>query len=533
MNITRIKNFNLKFNKKIFFYNALGMIILLVITNFTVSYSMGNFEIPFIDRNPGDKVVIDYELKPRGDNTDITEEPTQPLTNVAAVINPDDLISDEDVQPNDAAEIDSGVTFELYSDEMKKQGFYISDGIYELYDEEKTNAVKNSYKAEVEKALADGGDSQYMPPEPLLYEYKFAQIEPEAEILKKRSISDNSTYVSRPAVEPFMDYIIIRDEDFGEILCEASGKIIMRGFESSGLEILKMRTHDQLNNTVFKNKNNGLYYIYDPHENDAGGQFLFREINFSEDLGDRGVPFMYPSHYGANGANNLDRFHSYTNNRWGYATTGTASQKIWSRYERTFNFSEDIGIAYLDSPARGNKLYFLNEEGTDLLKGEYYAPSKIAVSHLGYFYFDHGLTRAYLRERLGLAITEREVILEMKRDSNGMVYFKEFYVPEDYNIKAYSNGMILLEKDGFHGFMNHLGEWVAQPIYKYAQPFYEGVAVIGLGNGKRALIDTKGNLVIRFKYDYITNCTGGIIALYERNVGWTVLNKVKRKIDID
>jgi hypothetical protein len=191
-----------------------------------------------------------------------------------------------------------------------------------------------------------------------------------------------------------------------------------------------------------------------------------------------------------------------------------------------FNFSENIGVAYRDAVGSGKRIVFLDAYGYVLYNGDFYAPDKATSNHLGFFYFDHGLTRVYRREFdwRGWQIAEKELLVD--------VTGKAFYIPEDYNIIAYSNGMILLEKNGYYGFMNYLGEWGAQPIYRYAQPFYEGVAVIGLENGKKALIDTNGNLLVKFRYTTITNCTGGIVALYEKSEGWTILNKVRRQIEV-
>ncbi|MCL2159332.1 MAG: WG repeat-containing protein, partial [Oscillospiraceae bacterium] len=361
-----------------------------------------------------------------------------------------------------------------------------------------------------------------LPAEPVIYEYKFAQITPAVELPKSR-ITSISYGDNRISVEPFMDYIIIRDTQ-GEILCDAMGKVITRDFGIMDLEILKMR--DELNRTVFKT--GGTYWIYDPVGGENGSP-AFVQIQFNELFGDRGVPFMYPSYYGAYGASGLDRTYNSYNRKWGYAAAGTQNFVISRIYLDAFNFNENIGIAYQESPGRGNKLSFLDIYGNNYLNTShnYYAPDVATANHLGFFYFDHWLTRVYEREfdMRGNAIVERELIVNY--------YGTPFYIPEDYTIKAYSNGMILLEKNGYYGFMNYLGEWVGNPIYTYAQPFFEGVAVIGLSNGKKALIDTKGNLLTKFTYDAISNCTGGIIALFERDRGWTIVNKVRRQLEIN
>jgi hypothetical protein len=240
------------------------------------------------------------------------------------------------------------------------------------------------------------------------------------------------------------------------------------------------------------------------------------------------------------GADNINRVRQdWARRLWGYVTADTGRQTVGHRYNRAFNFSEGIGITYQFVTGLGNRLFFYNQNGQQLLRNDqhFYAPdvNETTINHLGYFYFDHGLTRAYSRrvDHRTFEIATRELILQHRIDSRGFSYFAEFYIPGDYSVRAYSNGMILLEKDGYFGFMNYLGEWVAQPIYAFAQPFFEGVAVIGLANGKRALIDTQGKLLTRFRYDAITNCTGGIVALFERNEGWTVLNKVRRQIEVE
>jgi hypothetical protein len=228
----------------------------------------------------------------------------------------------------------------------------------------------------------------------------------------------------------------------------------------------------------------------------------------------------------------------YGRRLWGYFNVEAGRQIVWHYHNRAFNFSENIGIAYQGEPGRGGRLFFYNERGENLLGTgqDYFAPGvdEVTERHLGYFYFDYGLTRAYSRtlDRRIMARETREVILQHRIDSRGFSYFTEFHIPEDYTVRAYSNGMILLEKDGLFGFMNHLGEWVLHPIYTFARPFSEGVAVVGLGN-KRALIDTQGNLLTGFRYDAILSCTGGIIALYERSEGWTILNKVRRQIEVE
>jgi hypothetical protein len=512
---------------KIVASHIIGIIILLYFANLLISYSQGNFEFPFIDRtNQGGGTVVIPDHRPRDSGSDYLEdEPTEAPSDIINIINPELLVaatnpagpgssgSSQAVGNTEAAE----PAFEFFSDDLKNQGFALSDGVYEPYDEIKVNAAKKNYKTEVEKILSEAEDPELavIPEPPVLYEYKIVRIEPEFSIPKAQKISLYSG--PKDTVEAIMDFILIRSGE-NEILCTASGKVITFEYDASELIILKMR--DDFGNTVFKQ--NDLYYIYD----ESLGEFV--QITFSEILGDRGVPFMYPSGYGANGANGLDRDYNSYNRKWGYKVSGTGLQRFGNLgriYSKAFNFNEDIGIAYQDAAGSGYKLFFFNDSGQYIFySNNYFAPDEVTTKHLGFFYFDHGLTRVIYRNLVGMAYIDKEMVI----DTAG----NQFYIPEDYEVKAYSNGMFLLAKNGFYGYMNYLGEWVGNPIYTYAQPFYEGVAVIGLANGKKALIDTQGNLLLKFNHEAILNCTGGIVAYYQKGVGWTVLNKVRRQVEI-
>ena len=110
-------------------------------------------------------------------------------------------------------------------------------------------------------------------------------------------------------------------------------------------------------------------------------------------------------------------------------------------------------------------------------------------------------------------------------DKNG----KEFPLPEGYDIVSYSDGVILLTRDGKYGYMDYTGAWIAQPIYDFAQPFYEGLAVVGFGEGDRLMIDTEGNIVIPMgAYDYISNASSGVIAAWRDGHGWDILHKMAK-----
>lgn len=115
-------------------------------------------------------------------------------------------------------------------------------------------------------------------------------------------------------------------------------------------------------------------------------------------------------------------------------------------------------------------LYFYNRRSQEVSR-KYYAPDTRGEESVGFFYFDDGLTRVRIRET----------------DGDGAESFREalmlfdgslFPLPDDYTVRAYSDSVILLEKDGLFGYMNSRGVWLTAPEFTEASPFYEGLAVV-------------------------------------------------------
>ena len=104
----------------------------------------------------------------------------------------------------------------------------------------------------------------------------------------------------------------------------------------------------------------------------------------------------------------------------------------------------------------------------------------------------------------------------------------EYELPAGYTLEGYSDGLILLSKDGRYGFIDYTGEWIAQPIYTAATPFVCGLATLTTEDGRVGMIDTEGNIVLQFTYDYISQVSDGLIAAYRKENGWTVLKMMEK-----
>ena len=493
-----------KLNVKIITEQSFELCVLIILTLFVVAYANYEFEIPFFPRGI-EESVVEIELPWLSETDDSSQTSTEvEIENVTNVIDPSVFVtSANSTYDEQTGEYYYSAGFE-HLDELTELGFTLSDTIF--------------------NADAD-------------YEYRFAKVTLEHTPLNRHG-----------AVLPVMDYILVRDRNNQVILHDASGRIIDADFAASGLEILHMRDREgrtmfRRETTVYNANEDGSFeavttrthYFFSPTSRQ------FHSVWFMDEMGERGVDFMYPSDFGV--SDNHWSIFRHSDGRWGYQSTEHHWRTVAAEFNRAFNFREGFGIAYREIRGWqghnllfiGNRLYFHNEDG-QVVNREFFGPDPFVPNEsgatppnlMGFFYFDHGLTRV-IHKRLSawenIVLEQREMLINTD--------FREFLLPMDYTVVAYSSGMILLEKDGRFGFMSYLGEWVAQPIYTYARPFFEGVAVLGTqtANGMRyMLIDRQGNIIAPMQYVHISNCTGGIIAMLDPNVGWTVLNKVRRPI---
>lgn len=242
------------------------------------------------------------------------------------------------------------------------------------------------------------------------------------------------------------------------------------------------------------------------------------ECDYDEKRDFRGIVFDYPSYFGKNESDTCKVF--YNGKRFGYTVEGEELEDVPASYELALNYAEGFGCAY----DKDNRVYFFNEEGKLRIGGlminaNIFGSGDINDERaLGYYYFDEGLTRVTKKKyQKGKLISEHQTFIDRKGN--------EFKTPQDYSIYSYSNGRILLVKDGKSGYMTSRGKWLSDPVFTYARPFFEGLAVVGEKDGKKGMIDRNGDYVIPPVFDEITDCSGGVIAVFDESTGWQVLNK--------
>ncbi len=310
----------------------------------------------------------------------------------------------------------------------------------------------------------------------------------------------------------------------------------------------------------------------------------FKKSDYNDATDNRGLYFDYPSYYGVSTKDDskkqLTRYYKETTEvitligKKNKKTTTVTPSVLWLFYElkdkkfdpdaetteypyvAAYNYSEGYAVVKKDfywthkpedkekDPVKytSRELTVIDEKGKQVLKSrkgflsdlnwfanEFYCDPLIPdISAIGSYYFDHGLLRIRRQYYDRYIYTEYHQTM-IGADEDLLIYpdGTEFYTPPGYDMISYSDGMILLEKDGKYGYMDYTGKWVIQPTLDGASPYLEGVAAMEK-NGYWGMADTEGNTVIPFRYDYVSNISGGVVAAYSEGIGWELYTKMTK-----
>ncbi len=373
--------------------------------------------------------------------------------------------------------------------------------------------------------------------------YSLRKRRGESEVVKKPS-DDGEWYVDtvaareeRPAVELYMGYILI--DNGRELSLIASDATPLSAIDERVYYPAYVR--DAYDRPLFYRKSADGEIVYFYMDTD-GKNFIGTE--YDEIAEGRGLKFDYPASYGKTDSGvTTDR--NEANGRMAYVMRGVGMVTTYD-FTRAYAYNEGFaavtttknrgGLYFLD--ANGQRAfdtweYYFNEHGRDVY-GNLMPPLTSGIEQIGSYYFDHGLVRvrrqvidAYNWAYVGRVRTVLEEDILLRTD--GSVY----ELPAGYELEGYSDGMILLSKNGRYGFIDYTGEWIAQPIFTAATPFVAGLATLTTEDGRVGMIDTAGNIVLQFTYDYISQVSDGLIATYRKENGWTVLKMMQAPSSTD
>ena len=227
-----------------------------------------------------------------------------------------------------------------------------------------------------------------------------------------------------------------------------------------------------------------------------------------------------------------------------YVNYKTLGQYYSGNFFKAFNYSADGYAVVIDSTENtvriinyrdrtvfkpgGQYVYYLDNNTNKRHYGKdlYAFPDTYGIESMGAQGFDHG----YLRLRIRTTSMMSDSLDKIVRDQDYLVDTKgnKFEIPTGYTLEGYSDGVLLLSKNGLYGYYSVEGDWIAQPIYSYARPFIQGLAVVGSADGTVGVIDTKGNIVLPFVFTSISDVSSGVIVTYCEGIGWEVFTVNKK-----
>jgi len=458
---------------------AVAVLFMILLAAVPILLFSGIVKIPFVD-------LPVFPEKPRETN-ETGENPTG-TGNVTLPVTKTDPHVTTGTGPDVRTPLEKALgSFVSVDDDFTARGYVLSDGRYN--------------KDEYTLAFLGLGDIE------LPGTFSFGEDVRKFYLRSDKKKEDLQTVTSvRPSVFPRMGFIFVENENGKVSLLYSDGSVI---FDEMPEDLSFVGARDENDNPVFLSGKR--YVYYSPDE----GAFVSSLYNPTYDY--RGIEFDYPSYYGKSDGD-VDRTHN-ASGYWGYRyADGGMAVGLAFKYRAAWAFRDGYGLLAYNN---GN-IDVRDRYGTEFYSEiDLVRPEHDGIENLGFYFFEYGLMRARVvtRDRKGSIDTERTVVL----GRNGM----EFYLPPDYTVVSYSDGVFQMEKNGKYGYISYLGSWICDPVYSYSRPFIEGLAVVGYKNGKKGLMDTEGRWVVEPVFDEITNCSGGVIALYDEKTGYYILEKFK------
>ncbi len=221
--------------------------------------------------------------------------------------------------------------------------------------------------------------------------------------------------------------------------------------------------------------------------------------------------------------------------RYGYKNKA-GKVVIAPKYMKAYGFTSEGRAAVITTDGYFIFINTSGQEAVSLISSPYVWPAELNykkhfhayytglnndVSDLGMYYFDEGYVM--LRYCIKDTRNANKVYLDTRRlyDVNG----NRHIVPGNYNLENYSEGIMVISKDGKFGYMTTDDSWVCLPEFDEARPFIQGLAVAHTKDGY-GMIDKNGNTVLPFVFDYISDVSYGKVAAYSSKLGWKIYTVV-------
>ena len=514
----------------------LSLVLLCAVVFAVISYQKGYYDITFLPRQSED-VQADAPIVT--DIPPVTTAPiivTEPSNNVSSVTKPTDLVTTAAGESDSPDEADSYTSFASSlptTQSLRGKGYARTD---EAYDAALHVLTQTKLNVTPRKVLSSSKNTR--------------SVTVWNEKTKKTSVVTEE--YDRPTLELYMGLLFYDDGETVGLL-DDDGKLVMVNFD----DIAFAYERDAYNRPLFYYR--GGYYCLTEDWRMVASSFnpaFGYPVKYDSPVGyqlpyfglyryyvEKTVEYVSNAEYVYKQKMMFDEeveevIEQETVKLYGFLDAN-GEVVVEAQYYYACNFGPE-GLAVVADRNRVVRLIntkgreVINPDGTIVKSAErnnrnalmsYALPDSDGASSIGFYTFDHGLTRVRCLMRdywdISLIVGDRDLLI----DENGA----SFPIPEGYKLVSYADGILLLERDGRYGCLDYTGRWIAQPIYTYALPTSEGLTVLGFTDGKKGMIDTEGNIVIPFVFDSLSSASGGKIAAFEAEHGWSVFEKLGKE----
>lgn len=172
--------------------------------------------------------------------------------------------------------------------------------------------------------------------------------------------------------------------------------------------------------------------------------------------------------------------------KWGYIDK-TGKFVIEPRFDQAFPFSEGRAIVGMAKPSYAEPKYgVIDKQGQWIVEAQYESITQ----------FSEGLAAIVVEDKVGFIDLQGKIVIKPQFRHGAQC-------PNMFGGERFSEGLAAVNRDVWEwGFIDRTGKWVIQPVYGCAQPFSEGLALIGvrdqLGSRWRyGFIDKTGATIIK------------------------------------
>lgn len=175
------------------------------------------------------------------------------------------------------------------------------------------------------------------------------------------------------------------------------------------------------------------------------------------------------------------------NNEYRHGFANIEGQVFYRDYFNNNTGSFNSGLAVFEI---NHKFGYVNTNGEIVIEPQY----------LCAFDFSEGLAMVVNdNSKCGFIDSYGELVIPFKY---------EYHPMQAYLYQGFHDGLAVVREDNKYGYVNTKGEYVASPIYDYANEFSEGLAAVSIDD-KWGYINKMGEMVIESQFDYATSFHNG------------------------